>query len=272
MVHHGFYVENELYWAGYAGGFERTSLVLWAVLAQSSRTIVDIGANTGLYALAARAINPTASVYAFEPASQVFDLLSANIRLNSFDIEALAVGVSDSTGTATFHELPGDQKYNASLVAHRLSHRPDDIVTSTVQVTRMDDFFSKEQSLGNILVKVDTELNEPQVLEGFGQLLQTHRPSLIVEVLNQDIGDRIHDVLKGHGYQCFAILEGEGIYRTEQIGLRGRNHFLCGEDVAASLGLATGRLMHRELHGRLKGRLLREQATNRRAAEDVAVN
>lgn len=51
-------VENDLFWAGYAKNYERASLAVWRDLCAGAETILDVGANTGVYALAAGALNP----------------------------------------------------------------------------------------------------------------------------------------------------------------------------------------------------------------------
>ena len=61
---HGFlinnsstYVENHLFWRGYGRGWEGTSLQIWRALAPQANVILDIGASTGVYCLAARCLN-----------------------------------------------------------------------------------------------------------------------------------------------------------------------------------------------------------------------
>jgi tRNA1(Val) A37 N6-methylase TrmN6 len=42
-------------------------LALWIKLCRQSETILDVGANTGVYALVAGAVNKKAKIFAFEP-------------------------------------------------------------------------------------------------------------------------------------------------------------------------------------------------------------
>src|SRR6185503_518120 len=65
-------------------------------------TVVDIGANIGLFSLfvMSRCKNP--KIYACEPAPVVYDLLKANCDAYGSDVRALNVGVSDKRKTATF--------------------------------------------------------------------------------------------------------------------------------------------------------------------------
>ena len=85
MYHLGTQLENDLFWSGYGNGYEVTSLHLWAYLAKTVETIFDIGANTGVYALAAKTANVKARVFAFEPVVSISDRLKSNIELNVLD-------------------------------------------------------------------------------------------------------------------------------------------------------------------------------------------
>jgi precorrin-6B methylase 2 len=53
-------------------------LRLWVSFAATSSLILDVGANTGVNALAAKSTNPQADVYAFEPVAPIFAKLSEN--------------------------------------------------------------------------------------------------------------------------------------------------------------------------------------------------
>ena len=50
--HYGYQVENDLFWAVFGQARE---LRLWRALARSAEFIADVGANTGVYSLAAAA-------------------------------------------------------------------------------------------------------------------------------------------------------------------------------------------------------------------------
>src|SRR5690606_2225067 len=83
IISHGSVIENELFWAGYGQSWEGGSLKVWAALCRQRRgPILDIGANTGVYALAAKALAPKARVIAVEPVARVAAKLRANIALN----------------------------------------------------------------------------------------------------------------------------------------------------------------------------------------------
>ncbi len=80
--HYGFQLENEIFWNGLFSGWEKVSISIWAELCKSSSVIFDIGANTGVYALLAKTINPNSKVFAFEPAKLNYSFLKNHIRKN----------------------------------------------------------------------------------------------------------------------------------------------------------------------------------------------
>ena len=100
IKHYGYQVENDLFWKGLKH-FEATTLNLWKELAKKAKTIIDIGANTGVFSLVAGAVNPTAKIIAFEPLPDNYNKLQANVRLNNFNIVAHRIAISNQSGETT---------------------------------------------------------------------------------------------------------------------------------------------------------------------------
>ena len=82
--------------------FEDQCYLRHGIRLQDGATVVDIGANIGLFSLfvMSRCKNPT--IYACEPAPVVYDLLKANCDAYGSNVRALNVGVADKRKTATF--------------------------------------------------------------------------------------------------------------------------------------------------------------------------
>ncbi len=55
--------------------FEPEMGPLFKTLISSSRTFLDVGANTGFYSILAATINPKCAIHAFEPVPAIFDSL-----------------------------------------------------------------------------------------------------------------------------------------------------------------------------------------------------
>jgi len=189
MESRGHLLENDLFWSGFANGWEAEPLRLWRELCATSNYILDVGANTGVYALAAQAINPTAKVLAVEPSHRVVERLRRNIAINDFAIEIAEFAASDFDGTATFYDFPADHQYSASL-----ERTMGGSVPLQVEVRRLDTIvrFPRVD-----LVKMDVERHEPAALRGMQSILRDSRPTLLIEVLDDEAERAVRAELPG---------------------------------------------------------------------------
>ncbi|MFM9903065.1 MAG: FkbM family methyltransferase [Pyrinomonadaceae bacterium] len=237
--HHGFELENSLFWTGLANGWEKTSISLWIKLVSDAEVILDIGANTGVFALVARAMNEKAKIFAFEPIKRVFEKMEQNVALNGYDIACYEAAVSDSDGTAVVFDLPTEHIY--SVTVNQNLHEPGTAVIKTEVKTITLDTFVEEQKVSRIdLIKIDVETHEPQVLLGFKKYLAVHRPTMLIEVLNDDVGRRVEELVSELDYLYFNIDEAtNSVRRVERITKSDfYNYLICDETVAARLSLA----------------------------------
>lgn len=245
LIHWGNQIENDIFWAGLGNNWEGTTLRLWLLLARQAGLILDIGANTGVFALCAKAINPRADVIALEPVARVYDRLVRNIALNGFDIDAVCAGASDVTGVATLFDVDSGHVYSASLEQKMLAGRQD-VVEAKVPIVRVDELLAERCWRGTMLAKVDTERHESKVIEGFGSLIHSHRPVFVVEILDREIGNRIERHFKDKAYTYFEVIERVAVRRTSSLGAGERNYLICPNEVAHQLQLG-GEVRHVEL-------------------------
>ncbi|MCU0443821.1 MAG: FkbM family methyltransferase [Microscillaceae bacterium] len=218
--HFGLQIENEIFWEGLDNSWEKESLKIWLKLCQNAQTIVDIGANTGIYALIAKTINPKAQVYAFEPHPMFFDMLAKNIKLNHFDIVAIAKAVSDSEGSILIEDYSGK---SASI---------------TIPSTTLDSFVEKYGLRQIDLIKIDVETHEPEVMAGFAKYLAQFRPTLLIEILNEDVAKKVYQAVQNLGYLYFNIDEKNSIRQTLSLEKSDYyNYLLCSPKIAAKIGL-----------------------------------
>jgi FkbM family methyltransferase len=216
LEHWGYLVETDLFWNGFGNGYEATSLQIWSRLAPHARVIVDVGANTGIYTLVARCLNPGATVVALEPVERVFRRLQRNIELNGYNVTLEKLAASDTTGTAVLYDLPSEHEYTASLDWSMLKNSGD-VVKYTVTTSRLDDALSSANLRGVDLVKIDVEQAEPQVLRGMGRFLSDCKPTLLVEILNPAIARDVMELTRNLGYNIFRVVEQHGLVRATQI-------------------------------------------------------
>lgn len=239
MRHFGALVENELFWAGYGNGWEATSLRLWARLAPQARIIVDIGANTGVYALAAAALNPSARVFAFEPVPRIAHRLRHNVALNRLAIEVVEAGVSGRTGKATLHEPCTEHSYSASIEREMLSGH-EGLRERLISVTRLDDFAARRHLPRLGLLKIDAEMHELPILDGLGERLLADRPAMLVEILTPAIAAGMMDRIAGLDYAIFRVVENRAVLPVADLSEADHNYLLCTSAFANAAGIAGG--------------------------------
>lgn len=229
MMHTGKWIENELFWKGYLG-YEPNTVITFLHKAIGANTIVDIGANTGLFALLANKANPTARVFAFEPSPESFDTLLENIKLNRSSISAFQCAVSNEAGTAQLLIPPKGRgnSYAATLsMSHFRNHQTEEPVAVTVPVTTLHKFL-QENDIDRIdLLKIDAEGFEMQILESIAERLSTLRPTVVIEILNQQNGQKLMDWFAPGYFQYFNIDDEKGLIAKDQLGSgSGSNHMI----------------------------------------------
>lgn len=219
IKHYGYQIENEIFWSGLTKGWEKESIKLWINLCETSEVVVDIGANTGIYSLMAKCIRPDARVYAFEPVSRVFKKLQENIALNGYDIIPIEKAVSNADGVAIIYDPATEHTYSVT-VNKNLNTTETDVVETKIEMITMDSFI-REQGLKKIdLIKIDVETHEPEVMEGFSEYLSKFQPSILIEILNNEVGEKVSNMIRGLDYLYFNIDERGGIRQVDSITKR----------------------------------------------------
>ncbi len=233
--HFGFEVENTLFWEGLLGGWESTALRVWTQLARDAKVVFDVGANTGIYSLIAKAVNEKADVYALEPVKRVYEKLVINNELNGFDLKCLDVAASDEDGVAEIFDFPGNHTYSTTF--HREIFSDDRLVPVEVKVKRLESLINERRIEQVDLMKIDVEGHEPAVLEGLGGYLEKFAPTMIVEVLTDEIGTKIESILHGKDYKYFYLDEQEStIHEVKHLTRRqSYNYLICAMQVGAKL-------------------------------------
>jgi len=243
MMHYGYQLENEIFWVGIQGGWEKLSMHLWIELCKQSSVIFDVGANTGIYALVAKSLNPTAKVYALEPVERVYKKLVDNNELNHFDVHCLQVAASDFTGKAHIYDIPAEHVYSVS-VNKNLNSESVKSIRVEIEPSTLESLIDREHIPMVDLMKIDVETHEAEVLTGYKKYLH-QQPSLLIEILSDEIGERVEKIISecGCNYLFFNIDEKTGIRRVPHITRSdGFNYLLCTPVVANKLGLVEEKL------------------------------
>lgn len=177
-------------------------------LVKPGDTVVDIGANYGVYALSlARQVGALGRVWAFEPAPETAQFLrNSRSENHTYWLEVVEQALSDREGTAWLG-MPGHPELN-SLVAPtspELAAGKDD--GSWVSVTTLDRCLEVNDWNRVDLLKLDAEGEEGRILSGGQRFFQELSPLVMFEV---KAGTELHlDLVfcfQELGYQCFRLI------------------------------------------------------------------
>ncbi|MCH2214323.1 MAG: FkbM family methyltransferase [Flavobacteriales bacterium] len=234
MFHYGYRVENDLFWAGYGNSWEGNSLKIWYKLVNMHHKVADIGANTGVYALTAASSNSAAQVAAFEPVDRVCGRLESNVKLNNYQIKTHNLALSNYKGTAEIFTEGQDHVYSVT-VNKDISNTSSPKTREEIRVDRLDNVFDAESFPD--LIKIDVETHEAEVIEGMGSLLDT-MPTMLVEVLNDQVAESIEGLLSHLDYQVYDVPDKSEIRKLSRVQkAKDFNLLFCTEEVAKQLGI-----------------------------------
>lgn len=135
----------------------------------NARTIIDIGANEGLFIKSAKYVFPKAKIYAFEPQKKFY-----NIIKNFSTVKAFNFGLWDKEEESVFYI--NKQNTGASSFLKPLENytkyigSKDKIIETKLQKKRFDSL--NIPIIRPCFVKIDVEGAEVNVLKGFGDKLK----------------------------------------------------------------------------------------------------
>jgi len=171
-------------------------------------SIVDIGANIGIYSLLIR--NETAlPVIAFEPQPFLFDILKVNVSHNNLaEVDCRNVACGDCEGELLFYlgingsvvpedkrdQFDEEQKAAGDKLANEYRRHPG---VATVPVSTLDAQLSDTKGVS--LLKLDVEGFEWRVLTGAKQVLKENKPILFIELHPTEIpkhGGSVSEIFK----------------------------------------------------------------------------
>lgn len=229
------YVETKLFWKGLNAKYEKMSYNLWMNLSKKSSVILDVGANTGIYSLIAKTVNPTAEVYGFEPMPDVYEQLVANEKLNNFGIHCLELATSNQDGTADIYTNPAEKLYTSTLNSE---NTVEDSIKTTIKTITLKTWI-EENNISKIdLMKVDVESFEPQVMQGMGEYLKQMCPAMLMEILSNEVGLEVEKYLEGCDYIYFNLDEETQPVQVPHLKAEGYlNHLICSKETAQELGI-----------------------------------
>lgn len=190
----------------------RSLLDAAAAHATKAKSIWDIGANCGVFTLAAAHVAaPDAEILAVEADPFLAALLQKSTRdpANSDrSISVLCAAVSDHNGVARFLIASRGRSSNSLEQSGHRSQAGGTRFIQHVATTTLDALL--EHFSAPDLIKIDVEGAETMVLAGAEQLLSTVRPMLYIEV-GEEQNAEVTTILHRHNYRLYDGDRADGV-------------------------------------------------------------
>ena len=181
-----------------------SEMELWRDQLKPSMTVIDVGANAGVYTFsAAQLVGETGKVIAIEPFSGCVNYLQETRRINQLEwVKVLAGAASDRNGTSRL-SLSSASELN-ELIPENTELTPQQNF-ETVACFTLDSLIDQENLTRVDWLKIDAEGHEIQVLAGCDRILQEFKPNILYENIAGNQGDNIEvaEYLTQRGYQLF---------------------------------------------------------------------
>ena len=192
-------VALRFFWNGH---YEKKTLSLWSDLCSKvGGVIIDIGAHTGTYTLAALSFNNNIEVISFEPHFMNFSRLLLNIRTNQFkNSRSFMMCVGDENKLVPF-SISTDINY---LSAGGSVGSRDKGIVSNIQQISLDSFLPQNVIETVSLIKIDVEGYESNCLKGMHKILQ-NGPTIFFECIDSKSGHLVHEILSKYNYHFYEI-------------------------------------------------------------------
>jgi FkbM family methyltransferase len=193
----------------------------------SAPVIFDVGANIGLFSLYMHQKRPLSTIYAFEPAADIFSLLEKNTK-ELHDIHLYDKGLSRASLMLdyTFYKncsvisgFNADFSHNVAILMAGMKEQIDDDVKRQTYVESLLSNYTTEPketiSISQViddnnikqidLLKVDTEGSEYAILEGISVNDWQKIKNISLEAHSDDILGKVTTLLKQQNYHCEVV-------------------------------------------------------------------
>src|SRR6267378_858741 len=190
----------------------------------SPRTVIDVGANVGQFAVASIRLFANAIVIPIEPNPRIVDRLRANLPPEIRE-NVLMTAVGDTIGTAVFHVNRDPQVSSMlQLGSDRLESFPGATVVEeiTVPMTTLDALFAGRALAAPILLKIDVQGFEDRVITG-GTVFLARVDWVLMEVSFSKLyeGERdftsIVELMRSRGFRFVRPMNFHVSPRTDEI-------------------------------------------------------
>ena len=195
--------------------YEKKTLEIWSKLSAIEGIVLDIGAHTGIYSLAANNSIKKGQILSFEPHFLNFARLNLNLRGNGFSTKTMFMNTVGKENQIQPFSVMNNIDYLTS--GGKIGNIKNQFTTQ-IQTIAIDSFLDKTARNNVKLIKIDVEGNEYQCLQGMIETIKSSKPIIFFECISEKNNREIETVLKSHDYSFFIIDDNEGfLEETENI-------------------------------------------------------
>jgi FkbM family methyltransferase len=209
---HAEEVSNTVFYTGIFGDYEGQSLKIWhdLIVKLNIKTVMDIGAYSGIYSLTAACANEDTEIHSYEPNPFAFSLLKKNCNLNNMaNINLHDYAVAERTGELEFYNFGDTYSTGMTSVNHRYVEE-----NISIGSFKAKDIFAVRKEINKKieLMKLDIERAELPLLNHAKKLLQDDRPIILCEVLDEADYVDYQDLLESLNYGYIQINDDDHTY------------------------------------------------------------
>lgn len=202
--------------------YEAPLPALFMRIAQGAQTILDVGANSGLYAIVAALVEPRCQVHAFEPFPPALKWLQANLNLNGLQkrVTVVPAAAGSELGMADLFipaKAYGNTLETSSSLNGRFRAKHSEVLK--VKVVPLDDYVHEARIAKVSILRADVEGAEHLMMGGATGILRDHRPMMFLEVLSPIGADQLEPFRARFGYRA-AFLTDAGLIDMPRVACR----------------------------------------------------
>lgn len=211
------YIDTEDIGIGHAllidGIYHEFEATIFKKLIKEGMTVLDIGANNGMFTLlAASIVGREGKVFSFEPEPNNYDLLVRNVKLNRYDdiVTTVQKAVSNKTGKNNLYLCKNDKSIH-SLYGLQ-SEMVEFVEAETISI---DDFFVNRDNKVDVM-KIVVQGCEVEVIEGARNIINANRNLAIMAefapIMAEKFGYSAEEYLKrfrNMGFSIYNVKESE---------------------------------------------------------------
>ncbi len=200
------------------GSFEPNEFAFLDRMLRRGMTVIDVGANDGLYTLfAARRVGRRGRVVAVEPSSRERRNLERNLALNRLkNVMVVPNALAAEAGRADLQIAPAVHGGHNTLGG--FAHEGVRAIASESVAVETLDAVAQRLALGKVdVAKIDVEGAEVKVLAGGRELLKASRPVLLIEANDDALRkqgtstDDLIALLRSLDYEIFIFSDATGL-------------------------------------------------------------